>query len=62
MDVSQEIYDVVDADDHVIGQATRREIHKKGLRHRSVHILVFNQEGKLFLQKRSLLKDESPGL
>jgi hypothetical protein len=39
MDVSQEIYDVVDADDHVIGKATRREIHEKGLLHRSVHIL-----------------------
>jgi isopentenyldiphosphate isomerase len=61
MDVSQEIYDVVDADDHVIGKATRREIHEKGLLHRSVHILVFNPDGKLFLQKRSLVKDESPG-
>ncbi len=61
MDVSQEIYDVVDAEDRVIGQATRREIHAKGLLHRSVHILVFNPEGKLFLQKRSLEKDENPG-
>ena len=61
MEVSQEIYDVVDADDRVIGQATRREIHEKGLLHRSVHILVFNPEGKLFLQKRSLDKDENPG-
>jgi isopentenyl-diphosphate delta-isomerase type 1 len=61
MDVSQEIYDVVDADDRIIGKATRREIHEKGLLHRSVHILVFNSEGKLFLQKRSLDKDENPG-
>jgi isopentenyl-diphosphate delta-isomerase type 1 len=61
MDVSREIYDVVDADDRVIGQATRREIHEKGLLHRSVHILVFNPEGKLFLQKRSPDKDENPG-
>jgi isopentenyldiphosphate isomerase len=61
MDVSQEIYDVVDADDRVIGQATRREIHDKGLLHRSVHILLFNADGKLFLQKRSLVKDENPG-
>jgi len=53
---------VVDADDRVIGQATREEVHKKGLLHRSVHILVFNPAGELFLQKRSLNKDENPGL
>ena len=61
MNVSQEIYDVVDAHDRVIGQATRREIHEKGLLHRTVHILVFNSDGKIFLQKRSLLKDENAG-
>ena len=30
--------------------------------HRAVHILVFNQRGELFLQKRSMSKDENPGL
>ena len=30
--------------------------------HRSVHILVFNSTGSLFLQKRAMTKDESPGL
>ena len=29
--------------------------------HRAVHILVFNSGGDLFLQKRSLSKDEQPG-
>jgi isopentenyldiphosphate isomerase len=60
-DDSNEIYDLVDSDDRVIGQATRREIHAKGLLHRSAHVLVFNSAGLLFLQKRSLQKDESPG-
>jgi len=57
-----EIYDVVDGDNRVTGQATRREIHDKGLLHRSVHTLVFDEEGRLFLQKRSAQKDENPGL
>jgi isopentenyl-diphosphate Delta-isomerase len=57
-----EIYDVVDKMDRVIGQATRREIHQKKLLHRSIHILVFNSQNELFLQKRSMLKDGNPGL
>tara|TARA_B100000676_G_scaffold80068_1_gene79893 strand:+ start:105 stop:569 length:465 start_codon:yes stop_codon:yes gene_type:complete len=46
----------------VIGQATRQEIHRKNLSHRSIHILVFNSKKQIFLQKRSMTKDESPGL
>jgi len=61
-DNSGEIYDVVDHDNRVTGQATRREIHEKSLLHRSVHTLVFDPEGRLFLQKRSMAKDENPGL
>ena len=61
MNSHEEIYDVVDIHDQVIGQATRREIHQKNLLHRSVHILVFNPNGDLFLQKRVLSKDENPG-
>ena len=30
--------------------------------HRAVHILVFNQRGELFLQKRSMSKDNDPGM
>jgi isopentenyldiphosphate isomerase len=29
--------------------------------HRAVHILLFNSKGELFLQKRSMSKDEQPG-
>ena len=60
--VQDEIYDVVDKMDQVIGQATRREIHQRNLLHRSIHILVFNSQNKVFLQKRSMAKDENPGL
>lgn len=56
-----ERFDVVDANDCVIGQATRKEVHAKKLFHRAVHILVFRSDGRVLLQQRSLLKDTSPG-
>jgi len=59
--VSEELLDVVDTEDRVIGVKTRGDIHALGLMHRAVHILVFNSEGELFLQKRSMTKDENPG-
>jgi isopentenyldiphosphate isomerase len=62
MSVSQELIDVVDENDEVVGVETRGEIHRRRLMHRAVHILVFNQRGELFLQKRSMSKDENPGL
>ena len=62
MNVDQEIYSIVDENDCVIGKASRKYIHQNKLLHRSVHILVFNSRNELFLQKRSLLKGESPGL
>lgn len=61
MDDSSEVFDVVDSENRVIGQATRGEVHAKGLLHRSVHIWVFNSRGELFLQKRAMTKDENPG-
>ncbi len=61
MNPDEEIYDVVDMDNRVTGQATRKEIHKNNLLHRSVHIFVFNPQGDLYLQKRALTKDENPG-
>jgi isopentenyldiphosphate isomerase len=61
MDDSSEVFDVVDSENRVIGQATRGEVHAKGLLHRSVHIWVFNSQGDLYLQKRAMTKDENPG-
>jgi isopentenyldiphosphate isomerase len=55
-----EILEIVDSDDTVIGRATRREIHSKGLIHRAVHIFVFNPRGEIYVQRRSALKDRHP--
>ncbi len=59
--MSEEIFDVVNERDEVIGQQTRSEVHRLGLMHRAVHILVFNSAGQIFLQKRSMKKDRQPG-
>ena len=59
--MTEEIFDVVDANDQVIDQQPRSEVHRLGLRHRAIHLLVFNAAGELFLQKRSMKKDCFPG-
>ena len=55
-----EILEIVDSDDRVIGTATRREIHEKGLCHRAVHIFVFNTRGEIYVHRRSADKDRHP--
>jgi isopentenyl-diphosphate delta-isomerase type 1 len=60
--VGDELFDVVNRRDEVVGRAPRREVHLRGLLHRAVHILIFNRRGQVFLQKRSLAKDLAPGL
>ena len=42
-----ELFDVVDPDDRVIGQATRGEVHARGLLHRAAHVFVINSNGEL---------------
>ena len=56
-----ELFDVVDTSDRVIGQAPRREVHARQLHHRATHILVHDGTGRVFLQRRSLSKDMFPG-
>lgn len=58
--MSEEIFDVVDEHDRVIGQAPRSRVHAQKLLHRAVHVFVFNSQGELLLQLRSAEKDEYP--
>jgi isopentenyldiphosphate isomerase len=58
----EELFDVVNEDDEVIDQQPRSVVHAKGLRHRAAHVLVFNSAGKVFLQLRSISKDNNPGV
>lgn len=57
---ASEIFDVVDENNQVIGQAPRGEVHARGLLHRAVHIFVRNKHGEIWLQQRSHLKDVHP--
>jgi 16S rRNA (adenine1518-N6/adenine1519-N6)-dimethyltransferase len=57
-----ELFDVVDAADEVVGQATRADVHAKGLLHRAVHVFAINGRGELLLQLRSRLKDAHPSV
>lgn len=61
-DHANEILDVVDENDHVIGNAVRSDVHRLALRHRAAHVLVFDDSGHLLLQRRALHKDVNPGL
>lgn len=55
------LFAIVDEDDNVIGQATRKECHSKGLIHRSVMFFVFDDEGRVLVTKRTQNKDFFPG-
>ncbi len=56
----EEILDIFDEDMNPIGQATKKEAHFKGYRHRSAHIWIYNDKSEVLLQKRSLQKDSYP--
>ena len=60
--MNNELLSVVDENDCIIDTCPRHIIHATGLKHRAVHILVFNDLGQLFLQKRSMKKDLNGGL
>jgi isopentenyldiphosphate isomerase len=56
------ILEVVDANDNVIGQATRQEIHEKGLLHREIHVWFITPKGEIVFQHRAKDKDTYPDL
>ncbi|MCS6771420.1 MAG: NUDIX domain-containing protein [Kiritimatiellae bacterium] len=57
-----EYFDIVDREGRIVGRALRSECHgNPALIHQAVHVQVFDQEGRLFLQKRASSKDIEPG-
>jgi isopentenyldiphosphate isomerase len=56
-----EWFDIINKEGSIIGKAPRTICHQNpGLMHQAVHVLVFDQCGRLFLQKRSNRKDLQP--
>ncbi|HAS89936.1 MAG TPA: isopentenyl-diphosphate delta-isomerase [Desulfovibrio sp.] len=45
--------EVVDKNNRPLSSMDIQEVHRQSLRHRSVIILIYDNEGKLFLQKRN---------
>ena len=60
--MEEELLEIVDKDGKSLGVAPRSTIHgNPSLLHKVVHVLVFNSDGELLLQKRSMSKDVEPG-
>ncbi len=60
----EEIIDIVDENDNVIGTDTKKNAHLKQLWHRAAAVLIFKDESlnETLLQKRSKTKEQEPGL
>ncbi len=61
-DIKEEWFPVVDEAGNVVDKATRRECHSGSmLLHPVVHLHVFDTQGRLYLQRRSMNKEIQPG-
>ncbi|MFG2175811.1 NUDIX domain-containing protein [Streptomyces niveus] len=56
MSAADEILDIVDENDHVVGQAPRGEAYAKGLRHRCVFVLARDADDRVFVHRRTATK------
>lgn len=61
-DIKEEWFPVVDEAGEVVGRATRRECHSGSMiLHPVVHLHIFDSQGRLYLQRRSMSKEIQPG-
>ncbi|MFI9276013.1 NUDIX hydrolase [Kitasatospora sp. NPDC052896] len=56
-----ELLDVVDHQDRVVGTASRGEVYRRRLTHRCVMVLVRDAAGRIFVHRRSAGKSFAPG-
>jgi len=59
---SEELVDVVDLEDRVIGVVPRSAVRAGNLIHRAAYVLVRNSRGELYVHRRTETKDVDPGL
>jgi isopentenyldiphosphate isomerase len=59
---ADEVIDVVDEDDRVVGRARRAEAYARGLRHRASFVLVRDGAGRVFVHRRTAQKLVFPSL
>ena len=58
--MSDELLDIVDDNDRVIGQEWRGVVHQRGFQHRGIHIFLVTPDGKLLVQQRGRQRETSP--
>lgn len=62
IDNNKEILDIIDENDDVIGQMSKKDIHEGNkIRHREIAVLIYDSNGNLLLQQRSKKKHFNPG-
>ncbi len=59
---AEEIIDIVDENDRVVGRSPRGEAYARGLRHRCAFVLVRDAEGQIFVHRRTAAKQVFPSL
>ncbi|MEV7423220.1 MULTISPECIES: NUDIX hydrolase [unclassified Streptomyces] len=59
---AEEILDIVDENDQVLGQAPRGEMYAKALRHRCVFVFVRDARDRVFVHRRTPRKMAFPSL
>jgi len=59
---ADEIIDIVDEEDRVVGQARRADAYARGLRHRCAFILVRDAEDRIFVHRRTARKLVFPSM
>ncbi|PSK44947.1 Nudix hydrolase [Streptomyces sp. 111WW2] len=62
MSSADEILDIVDENDRVVGQARRGDAYARGLRHRCVFVWARDPEGRVFVHRRTATKLVFPAL
>ena len=60
MSPSAELVQIVDEQNREIAVVPRHEMRSQRLRHRCTYVLVFNSQGRLFVQTRTPIKDIYP--
>ena len=56
-----EFLDVVNEDDEVVGKDSRESIHSSGKIHRTVFFFIFDENYRIFVNRRTMNKDFYPG-
>lgn len=59
--LAQEFFDVVDDEDRVVGHRAGSECVKLGLRHRAIAVLLFDENGRVYIQRRASWMGWYPG-